>query len=91
MGYFAGRYSTESNILLVHNAQLVNAATEKTNSMFYGQFSNTLSSQELQINGVFTIHNDKSGDIFIVNNDSSDVHTVNNDGAVTAATLPSNI
>lgn len=62
LGAFAGYYSTESDILLIHNSQLADAATEKTNSLIVGEFNATKASQWLQVNGKLRTYGRRSNE-----------------------------
>lgn len=57
LGSFAGKYTTTANEFFVNNRDLGDAATEVAQSLLYGQFNATLSSQTLRVNAGSTRFN----------------------------------
>lgn len=55
LGYFAGRYETGSQRLIIDNQDRTNSAGEVAGAMFYGVFNGTPASQTLRINAVVTM------------------------------------
>lgn len=51
IGNLAGRYETGSNKLFIDNQSRTNEAISRTNSLIYGEFNATTTSQVLRING----------------------------------------
>jgi trimeric autotransporter adhesin len=51
IGNLAGRYETGSNKLFIDNQTRTNEAISRTNSLIYGEFNATTTSQVLRING----------------------------------------
>ena len=54
LGHMAGYYETGSDSFYVNNQDRTNTAGDKANSLLYGTFNATASSQTLKINGVVT-------------------------------------
>jgi len=50
LGYYSGRYETAANKLFIDNQDRTNEATSRTNSMIYGEFNATPSSQQVTFN-----------------------------------------
>lgn len=83
IGNQAGSWSTTSNEFFVGNDNYGNATTERSSSMFYGQFNTTTANQTLQINASTDIRNNLkvtgslqvSGSLTIANRIDVDVLT----------------
>ena len=68
LGYLSGKYSTtQSNELFIDNQDRTNYATQQSNSLIYGTFNATPSSQTLKINAALT----STYGLTVTNNDAT--------------------
>jgi len=61
LGYFSGQHELGNNTFYVNNSSYADNATERTKSLFYGNFNTSTSSQNLRINGKVGINTTPDG------------------------------
>lgn len=71
LGYFAGKYETESNKFYVDNQDRTNTAGDQSKALLYGTFASTAAAQSLVVNaGTVGIGTSDSGSVLTVNSTS---------------------